>query len=152
MSAQDELTAYLKAISDHFPNQQTLERVVFEHGRAFTPPVQPRPKGIRKGRNKMCFMNSAHLMYSEGYRYTEGFAISATCPFPMQHAWVITEDDTVIETTWKESGLAYYGIVLEQDLMDKVLFETRTYGVLDYTSKTFRERFLSRVRNMYLNQ
>jgi len=135
-----DLKQYLLNVSD-FTTQKTYESIVLNHGRPFEAPAHPRPKGIRKGRNMACFMNAYHLT-EQGYRYVEGFAIANIgIQFPVQHAWVIDDSDNVIETTWAESGVEYYGIVFDREFVDKVMLELRVYGIMDFRSKTFREKF-----------
>jgi len=136
-----ELKQYLLRISETFTTQKTYESIFLKYGRAFEAPACPRPKGIRKGRDKVCFMNSYHLT-DFGYRYVEGFAVpDIGIQFPIQHAWVIDDNDNVIETTWAKSGLEYYGIIFEREFVDKVMFELRVYGIMDFRSRIFRERF-----------
>jgi len=135
-----DLKQYLLSVGK-ITTQKTYESIVLKHGRAFQAPAHPRPKGIRKGRNKLCYMNSYHLT-EQSYRYVEGFAIAnISVQIPLQHAWVIDERDNVIETTWPESGLEYYGIIFDRELVDKVMLELRVYGIMDFRSKTFRDKF-----------
>ena len=146
--AEKILKEYLSSVSTNFPTQKTYEAIVLEHGRKFAPPVTPRPKGIRKGRNRLCFMNAYRLANREDFRYVEGFAISDIgILIPVQHAWVVDNKDNVIETTWKESGLAYSGIVFDLEFVNRVICETKLYGIMDYRSETFRERFAKENEN-----
>ena len=137
MDSRTDLAEYLCQVKDWFPTQRTFEAIVFDNGREFAPPVTARPKGIKKGRDKQCFRNAYRLMDRCGYRYVEGFVMA--CGIPIHHAWVIDEKDNVIETTWAEVGQAYYGIEFDEKFINTVVLETRTYGVLDFTSKTFRK-------------
>lgn len=135
-----DLKQYLLSVGQ-ITTQKTYESIVLNYGRAFEAPAHPRPKGVRKGRNKLCFMNSYRLT-EQGYRYVEGFAIANIgIQFPIQHAWVVDDNDNVVETTWAESGVEYYGIVFDKDFIDKVMLELRTYGIMDFRSKTFRDKF-----------
>ena len=150
MDSRIDLVDYLRDIAGLFPNQRTIEAVVYERGREFAAPAKPRPVGIRKGANHQCYRNAYSILFTQpGLRYVEGFAADGRFGFPMQHAWVIDEKDNVIETTWMESGLAYYGIVLEIQFINEVLFEKRTYGVLDFASKIFRERYALAPRKIF---
>jgi len=135
-----DLKKYLLSVKK-ITTQKTYESIVLKYGRAFEAPAHPRPKGIRKGSNKHCFMNSYRLT-KQGYRYVEGFAIANIgVQFPIQHAWVVDDKDNVIETTWAESGLEYYGIIFDREFVNKVMLELKVYGIMDFRSKTFREKF-----------
>lgn len=137
---------YLQAIESMSAEigRKSIEGVVLRHGRSFQPPVNPRPAGIKKGRDRQCYMNSYRIASQMGWTYVEGFAISSdTIAIPVQHAWVVDDKGSVIETTWRRSGAEYYGIPLEFSFMHKVMLETKCYGILDARSKALRERFLA---------
>jgi len=124
------IQGYLRAIAGMVASK-TYEGIVLDHGQEYEPPVRPRPVGVRKGKNKLCFMNSYGLAFEKGWQYVEGYALSGIVPFPVLHAWVVTDSGEVIETTWKDSGVAYFGIPFDFDFIHKVLLETRTHGVID---------------------
>jgi len=131
---------------DKISDGRSIESIVLRKGTAWLTPKIARPKGIRKGHYKMCFMNAFRLAEThrdEGWYYVEGLAISDNTPIPLQHAWVINADGQLIETTWQNVGKAYYGILLDWDFIYRVMLETKTYGVLDPSSSTFRQRYLS---------
>jgi hypothetical protein len=137
---------YLQIVSRMSKNLRapTIEGIVLQHGKPFTPPIIPRPQGIRKGKNKACYMNSYRLAMITGWTYVEGFAVfSDQIPIPLQHAWVIDEKNNVIETTWKTSGFEYYGIPFDMSFIHEVMFETRRYGVLDPCSDVLRKKYYS---------
>lgn len=135
-----DLKQYLLSVGK-ITTQKTYESIVLKYGRAFEAPAHPRPEGIRKGRDKRCFMNSYRLT-EQGYHYVEGFAIpNISVAIPVQHAWVVDDNDNVIETTWPESGLEYYGIIFDREFVDKVMLELRVYGIMDFRSKAFRDKF-----------
>ena len=138
---------YLEAIKNMTSKMKapSIEGIVLEHGRPFVSPAQARPKGIRKGEDRMCFMNSYHLAMQTGWTYVEGFAISDVVPIPLHHAWVIDRAGMVIETTWETAGVEYYGIPLDTSFMHKVMLETKRYGILDPYSPSFRKRYLTRL-------
>ena len=127
---------YLSQIANHFPHQKTYESYVLRCGKEYAVPAVARPKGIRKGTDKMCFMNSYRIADEHGWTYVEGFAFSI---IPTHHAWCVTPEGVVVETTWKDAGSAYYGVEFDRRFMDSVMLETRHYGIMDYTSRVFRE-------------
>jgi hypothetical protein len=118
-----------------------IEAIVLEHGKPFIPPVCPRPHGIPKGKVHECFRNSYHLAQTMFWTYVEGFAIASGVPIPLHHAWVVDHHGNVIETTWKDAGVEYYGIPLDLKFVNAVMLDTLHYGVLDYRSPTFRQRY-----------
>lgn len=133
------LIQYLEMFKD-FNNGNTLENIVLQHGKFYNPPTfAPRPKHIVKGRDKHCFDNSYHIaIQNKGYTYVEGIAVSL---IPLHHAWVLDENGIVIETTWQDAGSGYYGIAFDFKFIHQVFLDTKTYGVIDLTSPTFRKRF-----------
>jgi hypothetical protein len=105
----------------------TFEEFVLAHGEAFTPPTKPRPKGFRKGTNKMCFRNATHATFDrDGWTYVEGFA---TGMIGVHHAWALDPDGNVVETTWKDSGTAYFGVRFPKEVVSRTMVATNVYGV-----------------------
>jgi hypothetical protein len=135
LKSMKRLTAQMKA--------PCIEGVVLDNGHPFASPAVARPEGVKKGENKMCFMNSYNLAIENNFGYVEGFAVCTVCPLPLHHAWCIDRQGGVIETTWADAGLDYFGIPLEFSFIHEVLFETRRYGVLTPESAAFRKRFWS---------
>lgn len=93
---------------------RSLEELLLEHGRLFVP--APLGNGYRRLPERQCYAN-AFLMASvrEELTYVEGYAV---CDFgdgdwlPLQHAWCVTADGTVVDPTWPTPGVAYLGIPL----------------------------------------
>lgn len=137
------MTQYLQAVNRMASSLKspTIEGIVLQHGKPFTPPAAPRPKGIRKGADKQCYRNAYLLAFQMDWTYVEGFAIPDCVPIPLQHAWVIDSQGNLIETTWDTPGIEYFGIPLEWDFIHKTLLDTKRYGVLDPMSKVFRQRY-----------
>lgn len=111
----------------------SYEEFVLREGQAFTPPPKnkPRPKGLRKGRDTYCFMNALHAVMDhehEGWQYVEGYA---TGFMPTHHAWAIDGDGNVVETTWKNAGTSYVGVVFPREVYGEVIRATGTYGVFE---------------------
>ena len=92
--------------------------------------VQPRPKGVRRGKARLCFMNAFHLMnIRDGYTYVEGIAMPSNTLFPVHHGWCVDESGKVVDPTWKD-GAAYCGIHLNTTFVLRRVLKKRTYGVL----------------------
>ena len=113
-----------------------LEDLLLQLGQPYQP--APRPKGIRKGRIKMCFMNSYRLSDS-GLFYCEGLAMANKVPIPVHHAWCIDQDERVVDPTWNH-GTAYFGVCFTHEYVHERARKTGCYGILgDWAFKDFME-------------
>jgi len=135
-----ELKEYLKQV-DRIAKGRSLESIVLRYGRPF--PVIPKPKDVRKHKAGQCYSNAYHLAYQCNWQYVEGFAL---CDFgiPLQHAWAVDGNDNAVDNTWRPEGLAYFGIAIDQKMSDEILFDSRTYGILDFSKPKFRELAVKR--------
>jgi hypothetical protein len=79
--------------------------LLLQHGKWYEP--APLPQGIRRGQMKQCFYNAAMAAIDHGLRYVEGYALSI---IPVHHAWCVDDAGKVVEVTWKNVGLAYFGV------------------------------------------
>jgi len=72
--------------------------------------------GFARKMQQACFSNSQELVLQrEGLRYVEGTGWQKGMLFPVHHAWVINNQDQVIDTTWtdrKRTPRIYRGIVV----------------------------------------
>lgn len=58
-----------------------------------------------------CFENAASFSAATGMTYVEGFALSAVPSLhAFDHAWCVDAQGRVHEVTWRECGLAYFGV------------------------------------------
>jgi hypothetical protein len=69
----------------------------------------PWRKGWKQGAPLCCFGNAIAAGMLNGWRYIEGYALAPTGK-TILHAWNATEEGTLIDTTWCNTGLAYLGI------------------------------------------
>ena len=115
-----------------------LEALALDEGQWCTP--APRPAGIRKERDKECFMNAFRLATSgQGLTYHEGYAYPKGIPLPIHHAWVTDKLGKVIDNTWSEPGTAYLGVPLTEKFIMNTAVETGVYGVFGGYDKTYRD-------------
>lgn len=136
-SAEQDLHGFLSQLAKMKDAYKfNLERHLLENARWMPPPppYKPRPKGIRKQANKMCYRNSLMLAMSRpGWKYVEGYALGI---IPTQHAWCVDEEGRVVEPTWKQSGSAYFGIAMEPDDVLKYCGLSGIYGVFGYATRS----------------
>jgi len=80
------------------------------HGRWFEP--KRLPAGTRLGAPKCCFANALYggCMINPGWRYVEGYAMNQHGLIPVNHAWNIDASGRLFDITWRNVGLAYFGI------------------------------------------
>lgn len=131
-------------IADHvkryaaFKHPAILERFVLRNGHVGVP--APRPKLVKKRKDKECFKNAMDFMM-EGplkrrtagtYTYVEGLAMRLDFGMLIHHAWVEDEKHNVLDLTWREPETAlYYGVPFTlQQLVDETS-RTGVYGLLD---------------------
>jgi hypothetical protein len=101
-----------------------INRYVLEEGRMWEP--QELPGDVIRGEPKHCFKNAyLKAVATNGrYRYVEGYACSPKGILPVLHAWVVDEDDCVLELTWPWVGVAYLGV--EFSLRDVTTYVAET--------------------------
>lgn len=82
----------------------------------------PRPKGMRKLMDTRCAYNSyTRLDRNPGYIYTEGFARYRNSGRFVPHAWCITSDLVVVDSTWPSPEASIYiGIPMDVHAMNEV--------------------------------
>jgi hypothetical protein len=115
ISEDTSLEEILRIHTEMWPSDarnKSLYEKVYRDGRNFTPAELP--KGIRRKPQRYCFDNSVEVFNERGLAYVEGYAISSVITgMPIHHAWNVTEDGIVVDTTWVPAGLEYYGVVIE---------------------------------------
>ncbi len=134
LKVMDQVIRQCNVVNGH-PSQKTLHSVVMENGVGWF--GSPLPKGMRKLKDKLCFMHATGLSVQDPDRfvYCEGFAIHGSIGFAVNHAWVLDRerDWVVVDNTWKKpiTGI-YLGIPFSYDFVGKcVLGGNRVYGILD---------------------
>lgn len=89
-----------------------------------------------KGKLGFCFSAAYRLAESDPiFIYCEGYAASEKLSIPLAHAWCVNrETHEVYDPVWnnkKVRGVAYCGLPLNLDFVNKVILEVKMYGVLD---------------------
>ena len=139
----NQLTGYLKSISkfreEHKPEgwkYGSAEEFVLKNGQPFK--SVPVPADMICGEMKMCFQNASTASGPHtGYQYAEGYALKPGL-IPMNHAWLVDDDDNAIDITWEyDPDTAYYGIIFPHDYLWETLEKKKTYGIIDNYEMNF---------------
>lgn len=106
------------------------EDLVLKQGKFFTP--EKRPDDIKLGPKKECFANAAKLaLERSNLTYMEGYAmVNDRLPLPIAHAWCVDKKGRVVDNTWENPGVAYFGVPFKTSYLAKKLSETGVYGIL----------------------
>lgn len=88
-----------------------------KHGRFYRPQANK-----LQGVQGYCYEYSQrHAGYKRGNHpnllYCEGFALPAGVGIPVGHAWNSTGHDDALDSTWLETGLAYFGVPFSHDFI-----------------------------------
>lgn len=109
---------------------------LLQHARTFEP-TDTNPDWFTRGPAKQGFDNATQVLVSRvaagdtGIRYAEGYAMDAELPIPMQHAWLVDEDNKVIDPTWRDTtDNLYFGIVFETSFVLNLLRIKQSAGIL----------------------
>lgn len=113
---------------EHRVDREPGMLLVATHGRHFLP--TPRPKGVRLRAVKQCYRNAGNfvLEHEDNFWYCEGLAVSRNghC---VAHAWVCPiATSQAIDLTWREIGVAYFGIALDERRLAEQMIKVRSYG------------------------
>lgn len=106
------------------------EDLVLKQGKFFTP--EKRPENIELGPKKECFENASKLALERSdLTYVEGYAmVNDRLPLPIAHAWCVDKKGRVVDNTWENPGVSYFGVPLKTGYLAKKLSETGVYGIL----------------------
>ena len=103
------------------------EAFVLKYGRRFI--ATPRPKGVRKRTNKLCFQNAFALASRDpSYIYAEGWATNLA---HFHHAWCVTRDGVVVDPTWEHPEVCeYFGVPFQLVYVAKTILAHNRSGTL----------------------
>lgn len=89
---------------------QSIYDFLLQHGKFF--PCQPwKSREWQKMPNRMCFGNSIYKGTEHGWKYAEGLCLSDPPWAPVHHAFNVDDKGKVIDTTWRNTGLVYFGVI-----------------------------------------
>jgi hypothetical protein len=108
--------------------KKNMFSLVAHNGIEFEP--GPRPAGLQKDQQGLCFMNATLLSISYKYTYVEGYVF--VHGVPLHHAWCIDDEGNVIDTTIPDQeNWKYVGIPMTNELVMEAITTAQVYGVLD---------------------
>jgi hypothetical protein len=114
-----------------------IEDFVLQHGEWH----RSAHKTARVAVQKACFGNALANAFVLGYRYVEGFSLTPKM-VPIHHAWNLTEDDELYDTTWMNTGLAYIGVEFSTGRADNAIwFDDGTVLDNPFDRKLYRQRW-----------
>ena len=70
-------------------------------------PIQPE---LCSYKSKQCYYFSQLEAAEKNYIYCEGLAVCDKVAFPVFHAWCLNQKRMVIDPTWSNRGVCYFGI------------------------------------------
>lgn len=107
-----------------------MQRFILRRG--ILSPGAPLPPGVGRGQKKSCFKNAARLSQSDlSLTYVEGY-VHTDLPILIHHAWCVTGDGTVIDTTLDDPEDAhYFGVPFTFGQLAYEMNRTGVYGLLD---------------------
>jgi len=71
------------------------------------------PADVGQGMPKHCYGNAILLAATRSWKYVEGYALAPILQqgaFPVHHAWNVDQQGQLVDSTWRNNGLAYYGV------------------------------------------
>lgn len=109
---------------------------ILTYGVDFNPAKKPVDFGW--GEKQQCYANAYWLAFEKpSLIYCEGYALSSVVPIPIEHAWVVRRDGTVIDNTWRDDGAEYFGVPFQTEFVSKTIMNKETYGVFDDAKRGF---------------
>ncbi len=109
------------------------EDFVLHHGRCWKP--QPLPPGYRIGKLGDCGRNACRLaLRRPDLTYVEGYAIAkqmASWENYLGHSWVVDQERRVIDPTWPEGGVEYFGVPFETSYVASICKKSPTPTLIE---------------------
>jgi hypothetical protein len=115
-----------------------MEHFLLEHGQWYEP--RPWTGEYRQGAPKLCFANAMMLGDSDNLRYVEGVAVS-TVAFPIYHAWNLDAAGELVDSTWLNRGVLYFGVEFSVGRADDAIWNGNASVLDDFNRRhpLFRE-------------
>jgi hypothetical protein len=118
----DEIDLYLRVCPEN-----RYYRLLMEQARYFR--VMSRGYQYPQGEQGKCYNHSMDLVLRHPeLTYVEGLSLGI---ISYQHAWVVDANGRVIDGTWKEPGLEYFGIPIQTAYLKQHALKTGWPSLLD---------------------
>lgn len=117
------------------------EEIYLEYGIFMEPRVAPKEL---KSEPSYCYYNCQQIIRKRKYKnltYVEGYAIAQNVSIPINHAWLLDGDGYAIDPTWRETGLLYFGIPLNNSWVKSFLKARRRADDLSVFTGNYLEDF-----------
>jgi hypothetical protein len=136
----ENIEAFLKnwavAKRSLMPNAEFIfDEWLLEHGETFGPVIK-RPKGVRLGKMKECYSNSAkallfYLVDDTEWFYTEGVVFRKDLPIQLDHAWLSNRKGEVLDLTLRDQDGEdqYFGIPFTREYAIQKIMDHKYYGL-----------------------
>ncbi|WP_310412542.1 hypothetical protein [Chamaesiphon sp. OTE_8_metabat_110] len=130
-----EYAAAMERIYANFPGKySSTQKLIAELGIGFDRKIESSFIGEPRECHKNAFDVLMEYPKPELY-YCEGFATYAEATMPVYHAWLVSEQGTIIDPTWRKPASfiepAYIGVVFDREFVRTVAVETGIYGLLE---------------------
>jgi hypothetical protein len=100
------------------------EDFLLRHGKWYD--WKPWRRDLSRGQTKACFGNSIILAAEHNWKYVEGYAMAHIGKgglFPTLHAWNLDENDKLLDSTWLNTGVAYFGVEFSVERAEAATWE-----------------------------
>lgn len=124
----------IKKKNNRVPSLYTSqEDFVKQNGQFFTGQKYPKKYSKGRGEKKLCYTNAFNLVQRfPELIYVEGFGMSKNVPFPIQHAFCVNSEGSVVDPTWdNQEESIYFGVKFNWDYVVETILRTKHYGIID---------------------
>ena len=107
-----------------------IRQLVLRFGRSYV--VQLLPSSFTQSELGLCHSDAIQLALQSGFTYVEGFALIGPGRIALLHGWCADDQGRVIDRTWKDRGIAYFGVPMQPDYVRRKFqeFEAQPPGTV----------------------
>jgi hypothetical protein len=134
---REAISSFLETLASAEPIGRSSGKLLLEYGHEFVGTSMAELAG--RDMPRQCFSNAKNLLITQlkkgndRLRYAEGYACSGSLgiPLPIQHAWLVDEDGSVVDSTWSYSEQSlYFGITFQNEYVLEA-YENKVASLLD---------------------
>jgi hypothetical protein len=109
--------------------KRTMQQFVLDYGWWYEPAGLP--EHVHPGTSQECHKNATVLaLEDDSLVYCEGYALFKGSSLPTIHAWVTDGQETAIDNTWPQPGVAYAGVPFRIAFVSMTGLKNRGFGSL----------------------